>query len=145
MDTVSFEKHIIKNPVGKIYTRPIFGLGEIYEIMSVERTRKKFVSSYPESTILLSSNSTHSGRGVSLEQMNEYCVTQGIKVIASGYVDCPPWSSAPRHTERGMMKNKPLTSIAKLIFFFLIRLEFLWRNGKNSHMVYCLAKDETLC
>lgn len=123
------------------YQREIFGLGEIYELASAEYLRKKLLKKYNTGQLFLASNKTHSGRGVTLEDLVNYLTNQRLNIRKKGYLDSPPWSSAPLGKEKKKDYNKIIIYFVKLIFFILVRMEFLWRGEKRSHMVYVLIKE----
>ncbi|PIY97240.1 MAG: hypothetical protein COY66_00635 [Candidatus Kerfeldbacteria bacterium CG_4_10_14_0_8_um_filter_42_10] len=131
---------INKINLSQTYQREIFGLGEIYEIMSVERLRKKLSKKHHSGTLYLASNQQHGNRGMRLEELAEYLTSQNGLILEKGLVDSPPWNSAP--LEKGVKKqyNKLIIVVAKTIFYLLIRLEFLWRGQKKSHMVFGLVR-----
>ena len=132
-------KEIKKIDLSQAYQTEIFGLGEVYEIMSVERIRQKLRKKFPSGTLCLSSNIGHL-RGITLEEMTNQLTSEGFLVLEKGYADSPPWHSNPRGKENSRNYSPVITQISKIIFFFLVRLEFLQASAKNSHMIYCLIK-----
>ncbi|OGI17225.1 MAG: hypothetical protein A2Z52_01525 [Candidatus Moranbacteria bacterium RBG_19FT_COMBO_42_6] len=122
------------------YQTEIFGLGEVYEIMSIERLRKKLLKKYFAGKLFLSSNKKHSGRGMTLDDLKKYLYNK--KIVASGFVDCPPWPSAPLGHQERENYPYPIVLLAKSIFFILILFEPLWRNPQRSHMTYCFSKKD---
>lgn len=122
------------------YQRDIFGLGEIYEIRSVEKLKKRLFRKYHSGTLCLASNQQHGSRGISLDQLDSYLTSQNRAVLEKGFVDSPPWKSAPLEKEAKKHYNKLIITLAKIVFYFLIKLEFLWNGKSRSHMVYCLIK-----
>ena len=121
------------------YKAEIFGLGEVYEIMSVERIRKKLLAKFLNGTLCLSSNKNHL-RGMTLDDLVNQLTNDGFTILEKGYADSPFWQSKPRGKNNRRNYNPLIINISKIIFFFLIRMEFLRENPKHSHMIYCLVK-----
>lgn len=139
----------ISNGIRKInlkeeYTRPILGLGEIYEIMSVERKRKNLLRKFGQGEIFLAANKEHSGHGITLADLKNYLKSQGFNILDTGYIDSPPFASRPLSPDqkRFYADNLFINYFAKIIFWFLIWLEFLWQGPKKSHMVFGLVKKQ---
>jgi hypothetical protein len=122
------------------YKREVFGLGEIYEIMSVER-RRKLLGKYTKGTLYLSSNKNHSGLGMTIKELEDFLKSQRKTVLGCGFVDSPPWSSSPRNEENKSSYGKISIIAAKIIFWFLVHLEFFWEGPKKSHMIYLFSKQ----
>lgn len=140
MDLSKEVKKIIK--LDEEYDVAVFGLGEVYEIMSVEIIRKKLLKKYGSGTMYLASNKNHIQRGITLGEMKCALISSGNEVLAKGYADSPPWNSNPRGEDNKRRYNPFVVLAAKIIFFFLVRIEFLQAGPKHSHMIYCLAKDQ---
>lgn len=117
------------------YQREIFGLGEVYEIISVNFLRKKLLRKFKSGVLYLASNKNHS-----LRELKDLIHKGEELVIKEGYVDSPPWSSRPRGQENKKSYNWLIVFLAKIIFYFLVRFEFFWQNPKKSHMIYLLTK-----
>jgi hypothetical protein len=64
----------------------------------------------------------------------------GFTILEKGYADSPPWQSKPRGKDNRRNYSPLIINISKIIFFFLVRMEFLRENSRRSHMIYCLAK-----
>lgn len=124
------------------YDAEIFGLGEVYEIMSVERIRKGLQKKFQSGTLCLSPNKNHIQRGMTLDDLSSQLTDAGSTILARGYADSPPWQSKPRGKDNRRNYSPIIVSISKLIFFFLVRMEFLVRGPKNSHMIYCFVKNK---
>jgi hypothetical protein len=122
------------------YGREIFGLGEVYEIMSVENIRKSLLKKFSTGTLYLTANKSHIQRGLTLGDLENHLISSGFTILDKGYADSPPWQSKPRGKDNRRNYSPFSTSISKIIFFFLVRIEFLMKGPKNSHMVYCLVK-----
>ena len=60
---------IIKQDIQKRYECEILGFGEVFEIISVERIRKKLIRKHQDGVFYLSSNRDHSGRGFTKEEV----------------------------------------------------------------------------
>ncbi|PIS42621.1 MAG: hypothetical protein COT24_02375 [Candidatus Kerfeldbacteria bacterium CG08_land_8_20_14_0_20_40_16] len=133
---------INKISLSQSYQREIFGLGEVYEIMSVERLRKKLLKKHSYGTLYLASNQQHNNRGVVLEELAKQLAGQNYSILAKGFVDSPPWRSAPLEKEIKKSYNKLIIAAAKIIFYLLIKIEFLWQGRKKSHMVFGLVKKQ---
>lgn len=122
------------------YQREIFGLGEIYEIISVNHLRKKLLKKFKEGALCLASNKNHSSRGYNFYELEKRL--EEWKILKKGYVDSPPWGSQPRNEENKQSYNLFIVFLVKIIFNFLVRLEFLWQGPEKSHMIYCMVKNK---
>jgi hypothetical protein len=108
--------------------------------MSVERIRKKLQKKFRNGTLYLSSNKNHIQRGMTLKELEKRIADEGFQVSKKGYADSPPWQSAPRNSENRRNYNPFLVKISKIIFFFLVGMEFLRESPERSHMIYCFVK-----
>lgn len=127
---------IYKISLEEKYQPKIYGLGEIYEMVSVERERKRLKERFGSGILFLCPNRQHSGRGLTPEELITKVKKSGYQILESGFVDSPPWKSAP-----GKKKNWRLPiSWVEIIFKVLVILEFLWEGKKNSHLVYVLGR-----
>jgi hypothetical protein len=122
------------------YKVEIFGLGEVYEMMSVERIRKRLIGKFQSGTLYLSPNKSHIQRGMTLDDLMNQLADSGFQILDKGYADSPPCQSRPRDKDNRRNYSPLIVSVAKIIFFFLVRMEFLRENAKRSHMIYCLVK-----
>jgi hypothetical protein len=133
-------KKIIK--LDEKYDVSVFGLGEVYEMMSVERIRKKLLKKYGSGTLYLAPNKKHIQRGITLGEMKRALISSGSEFLAKGFADSPPWNSNPRGEDNKRNYSPFIVLIAKIIFFFLVRIEFLQAGPRHSHMIYCLVKGK---
>lgn len=124
------------------YQREIFGLGEIYEIMSVEQLRKRLWKKYGNGILFLASNKQHNKRGVNLNELKKHLQEQNLEIIKAGYVDSPPWASAPLSESTKKDYRKIIKIFAQIIFWFLIKVEFFWQRPLKSHMIYSMTKNK---
>lgn len=125
------------------YQPKIFGLGEVYEQISVERKRKRLKNEFGSETLFLCSNKNHSQRGLTLEDLKEKVRKQKYQVLANGFADSPPWKSQPRQAGKSLFLNYSLLVIlAKLFFRFLVIFEFLWQGKNASHLIYVLGRKK---
>jgi len=136
------DKYIYKMNLGDTYQPKVKGFGEIYEIESVKSLQKKLFRKYRGGSLFLSSNITHSGRGVSLKCLEKQVKSEKYRIIDSGYVDSPFWKSKPRDlNNKNPLVACPLAVfVSRMIAGFMINLEFIWKGEKRSHMVYVLGK-----
>ena len=95
------------------YTTEIKGFGEVYEVMSVERLRKKLLKRYGANYTL-------------------YLVSLRL----GGFVDCPPWNSKPRAKHRKL--SRVATTLARFIFAMILPLE----RFNKPHMMWMLQEDQ---
>jgi len=137
---MNFSKELKKINISETYQTEIFGLGEIYEIMSVENIRKKLLAKFSDGELYLASNYAHSKRGCALEELASYLEKQNITIIEQGFADSPPWNSKPLSGDSKKSYAKIIISLAKIIFFILVRIEFIWKGPAKSHMIYCLTQ-----
>lgn len=122
------QSQVIVHDITQKFTIPfegeIKGLGEVYEIMSVERLRKSLKKDY--------------GRGCLYLAPNSYWWNYLDR--RDGGVDCPPWKSKP-----GSGKGKPnflKTFLAKIIFWFLVRYEEWTEIFFVHHIAYKFEQIE---
>ena len=133
---------IVKQKLNQVYRPQIFGLGEIYEIASVEKRRKMLLREYPSGYLYLSSNKNHQGRGATLKELANFVSKISYqKIIMKGYVDSPPWISKPKDekSKSSYLKYPTVVFFAKMFFPLMVNLEFIWQGEKRSHMVYVFA------
>jgi hypothetical protein len=133
---------LIKLSIKNAYSRPIFGLGEIYEIGSVNWKRLILKNKFGDGTMYLASNKDHSGRGVSLDELKKVVKSESKTILDYGYVDCPPWSSEPRGEANinRVIYNKKMVFLVKIVFQSLFLFEFIFANSRKAHMIYVLAQ-----
>ncbi len=137
---------IIRLEVKDPYTCEVKGFGEIFEIKSVERIRKRLKRKYSEGMLFLSSNKAHSGRGFTRDELERTIREQGMEVAESGYADAPPWRSDPM--QEGEMSSKMsipvLPVLIPLLFTLWIPLfEGFYRKPKKAHVAWAFGvKDE---
>lgn len=128
------------------YQREILGLGEIYEILSVNRKRLLLKKKFKQGRLFLASNKDHGGRGFSLTEIKKKVISHypQKKILDAGYVDCPPWVSTPRELGKRnkIIYNKSIVFLAKAIFNFLIFFEPFLAKPKTAHMVYVLGRKK---
>lgn len=114
-------------PINEPYSTEILGLGEIYEIMSVERLRKSLLKEYKVGILYLAE----------LNNLNTVFITPNTEILQCGYVDRPPWRS--KRKENGSTPSGLKLLLAKLIFRLLLPLE----RFNKPHMIYFLvSKNE---
>jgi len=131
---------IIELNLNDTYYTEIFGFGEVYEIVSVERLRKKLKKKYKTGKILLTSNRNHSDKGLTLEELIDYAKSKNLQIIEFGYVDCPPWQSKKRTKCGTITRNPIIITLAKIVFYFISLLEDITVSKYRAHMVYVFCK-----
>ncbi len=123
------------------YEPEIIGLGEIYEKMSVFHLQKKLRKKYKDGVLFLSSNKDHRGKGFTLDELKFQIKSKGYQILYFGYVDSPPWASYKVKSDKKSPYLKSwIIILAKLLFWFLIQIEFIWQGKRSSHMVVCLGR-----
>ncbi len=122
------------------YQAEILGLGEVYEIMSVEKIRKRLAKKYTDGELYLASNKSHSDRGLTLVELSLYLENQGITVRQQGYTDSPPWLSKPLTKAEKKSYSPIILFLAKTIFVFILPMEFIWQGSRRSHMIFCFSQ-----
>lgn len=128
--------NFIKLPLCKKYTTNIMGLGELYEIRSINKLRRRLSKIHSEGILfLLPCNN--------LSRNDIFCFEkklrrENMKIVEKGFVDCPPWDSNPRKEPSFILKYKFLIRFLFIIIIFLINFEFLWK--KKGHMIYFLTQ-----
>jgi hypothetical protein len=130
---------IITQDVCTRYNCEILGFGEIFEIKSVERIRKRLLKKYKNGILYLSSNKDHSGRGFTREEIEQKVRDDGLEILESGYADAPPWKSDP--LESGQQSSKMgipiLSKLVPLIFILWIPLfEQFYRKRRKAHIAW---------
>lgn len=133
-------REIKKIDLSETYQTEVLGLGEIYEIMSVERLRKKLLKTFTFGDLYLVSSYSHSKRGLTGKEFISELKGKNIIIWEKGFVDSPPWNSSPLSLDEKKCYGKTTIFFAKFIFFILIYLEFFWRGPRKSHMLYCFSK-----
>lgn len=120
------------------YVTAILGLGEVYEMMSVNRLRKKLLREYEGGVLIVASNADHRAGGVSREELTEIAQVEGKPILGTGFVDTFPIPSAPRAagSERAWCRWPGVIFLARVIFWFLLWLEPLLAGPRRSHMRY---------
>jgi hypothetical protein len=124
------------------YRTQISGLGEIYEVMSVERIRRKLKNKYSGATLYLASNKYHGGQGLTLNELENNLLKENKKILKKGYADSPPWRSSPLAIGQAKKYSPIIIFAGKIIFWFLIHAEFIWQGQGASHMVFVLAENK---
>ncbi|MDP8314633.1 MAG: hypothetical protein RAP70_06110 [Candidatus Celaenobacter antarcticus] len=130
---------IIKQDVNQRYECEILGFGEIFEIKSVERIRKRLMKKYKDGVLYLSSNKDHSGKGFTREEVESAVRNDGLQLLESGYADAPPWKSDPLETgqKSSKMKIPILSKLAPLLFVMWIPVfEQFYRKRRKAHVVW---------
>ena len=90
-------------------------------------------------------------KSLSLEELKLLGRKAGLELVNSGYIDCPPWPAGaclPRSEGESTKEPTYLKVVKKILTKLtpsLSKLDFrypsLWRK-LNSHMVYCIFKNE---
>jgi hypothetical protein len=134
-------KGILKIDLQEKYTCDIHGLGEIYEIISVEFIRCRLKKLYGHGTLYLCSNKIHSGKGFSFNDLADAAKRDGHDVISQGLVDCPPWKSAEITMGISKKMRFPFSVIiSKIIFTIWIPLfEHRYSSIQRAHALYLLG------
>lgn len=138
-------KGIVRQEINDDYTCRIFGLGELFEIVSVNYVLKKLRRRYKSGMIYLASNKSHSGRGFTLKDLEEEIEKDGLKLVSSGFADAPPWKSNPREGENQSFTIRVLVlpQFAKVLFHVWIPLcERFYRNEHRAHIVWAFGKED---
>ncbi len=134
---------VIELPLDKKYECEIFGLGEIFEIVSIENLRKKLKKQYRVGVLFLHSNKDHSGRGLSLEELCEEAKKRDYTVVQSGFADAPPWKSSPASEVTDKKKIPFSVPISYFLFSIWIPLmERFYRKKDIAHVVYCFGQKK---
>jgi hypothetical protein len=121
------------------------GLGELFEIVSVNYVLKKLRQRYKSGMIYLASNRVHSGRGFTRQALEEEIEKDGLKLVSSGFADAPPWRSNPKDNEsKSLTIRIPfLPQFAKILFHIWIPLyERFYRNEKRAHIVWAFGQED---
>ncbi len=122
------------------YEPKILGLGEVYEQISVESQRKKLKNKFGSGKMFLCANKEHSGRGLSLKELEKQVRKKGYQILDVGLVDSPPWPSKKISQPKSWLKNPLIINLARILFYILIYFEPFCKSEKCSHMVYVLGK-----
>ncbi len=133
---------IEKLNINNKYCCEIKGFGEIFEIKSIERIRKRLKNKHGEGLLYLASNKDHSGRGFIKEEVENHLQTDDLKLIASGYADAPPWKSKPLQSgeKSNVIQNPLLSAIIPILFSIWIPLfEKKSKKRKKAHVVWAFG------
>ncbi|MAG39303.1 hypothetical protein CMO90_04425 [Candidatus Woesearchaeota archaeon] len=106
------------------YETKIYGLGEVYEIISIEKLRKKLLKKYVYGILVLSDKNI------------DY-----KKPLLKGTIDNPPWKSNKINKEKWTVKIWPIKVTAKVLFHIMVFFE-IFRKQKKAHMKYVFYQDE---
>ena len=133
---------IIKQDVHQKYDCEILGFGEIFEIKSVERIRKKLIRKHQDGVFYLSSNRDHSGRGFTKEEVENALLKDELELLESGYADAPPSKSDPLESgqKSSKMKNAAVSKMVPVLFYLWIPLfEKYYRKRRKAHVVWAFG------
>jgi len=133
---------IIKQDVHQKYDCKILGFGEIFEIKSVERIRKKLIRKHQDGVLYLSSNKDHSGRGFTREELEKAIKNDDLELMESGFADAPPWKSDPLETgqQSSKMSIPILSKLAPILFVLWIPVfEKFYRKRRKAHVVWAFG------
>ncbi len=134
---------IYKLSLEQKYRPKIYGLGEIYEQISVERKRKRLRERFGSGILFLCPNKNHSGQGLSPKELKKKVREQQYQVLASGFVDSPLWKSKPGQVGKSpFLGYSLLVILAKLVFRILVIFEFIWQGQNTSHLIYVLGRKK---
>jgi len=133
---------ILKQKASQEYTCEIKGLGEVFEIISIELLRKSLKTKYGTGMLYLSSNYGHSQRGFQKEDLEAEIIKDGLNLIRSGYADAPPWNSNPNEEEvKGIAVNPLMVSFSKLLFYIWIPIfERFYRTRTRAHVTWAYGQ-----
>jgi len=120
------------------YAPQVKGLGELYEIRSVNRLKRRLLRRCPEGVLFLAAR-----RGLTCEACR--CLEEKIRrdacvIVEKGLVDAPPWPSRPRKAPSLAVRQKWLMSLAGPLLGVLVNFEFLWR--RKAHMAYYCVRRQ---
>jgi len=135
------QHHVKMLDIHTEYHTEILGLGEIYEILSVERLRNRLKRKYGNGVLFLSSNKDHSGRGMNIDELINYVKQMGFDALEFGYVDAPPWRSKRRAKPRKMVNKSLVLTLAKIILKPLVYLEPFIISKHKAHMLYVFSRN----
>ena len=133
---------IIKQDIRQCYECEVLGFGEVFEIISVERIRKRLLRKYGDGQLYLSSNKDHSGRGFTKEEVEKTIINDELELLDSGYADAPPWKSDPLESGQTSpkMKNKVVSKMVPVLFHVWIPLlERYYRKRRRAHVVWAFG------
>lgn len=133
---------IIELNINEVYKTKILGYGEVYEMISVEKKRKKILRKNKEGILFLASNKDHSQKGYTLEDLSTKVSKKGFQILKKGYVDSPPWQSKPCLGEGKKLDCAIKNFSSILCLKFLVLFEGLWSGKKKSHMVYVFGNKK---
>lgn len=133
---VATSRDFIELPLNNRYTTDIRGIGELYEIISVNKLRKRLLKTYSKGILFLLPRGSMSMKGLSYFERKIEIGNR--KIIEKGFVDCPPWRSNPKEGDNDVVRHKFLKWLSIILIHFLINFEFLWR--KRGHIVYFLIQ-----
>ncbi|KQC11925.1 MAG: hypothetical protein APR54_10375 [Candidatus Cloacimonas sp. SDB] len=132
---------ILKLNLSEIYTCEIKGLGEVFEIVSIETLRKSLLTKYKHGVLFLASNSDHSGRGFTKEDLEAAIIKDKLQLTSSGYADAPPWKSNPKEeADKGLAYNKLIIRLAEILFkLWIPAFERFYRTRNKAHVTWALG------
>ena len=113
------------------YDIPVHGIGEIYEIKSVEKLRKRLLREYYSGLLILIPNIIILDTSENTEYLDNI-------TTEFGYTDCPLWSSKPKPD--GSPPNKLVQILLKPVIYILVLLEGAFPTQATPHIKYLFIK-----
>lgn len=138
-------KGIVKQKINEDYTCQVWGLGELFEIVSVNYVLRKLRQRYKSGMIYLASNKTHSGRGFTRRALEAEIKKNGLSLVSSGFADAPPWKSNPKEGGKQSitMRILFLPWLANALFHIWMPLcERMYRNENRAHIVWAFGQED---
>lgn len=126
------------------YEIPLYGLGDLYEQMSVNHLRRRLLALAKGGTLFLVSNADHTpGNGLTRDELIELAKSEGKLIIDEGFTDTfilPAVQYAPGGPSP-YLRSRLVANLARLLFLLLVRLEPVFAGPKRSHMRYVLVGE----
>lgn len=133
---------IVKLDLHQKYQPEIFGFGEVYEQISVEKKRKNLEKKFAAGSLFLCANKQQADRGMTLKELITKVKSKDYQILSCGFLDSPWWSSCPRRDKSFFIALPLLIVLAQLIFRILVFFEFLCQGEKKAHLVYVLGRKK---
>jgi len=132
---------ILKLNLSEEYRCKVKGLGEVFEIVSIEILRKSLLKKNGSGMLYLSSNYDHSKRGYTRADLEKEIRTDDLKLVCSGYADAPPWNSDPNEeNEKGFAYNKFVIFLSEFLFNIWIPFfERFYRTPEKAHVTWAFG------
>lgn len=131
MTNTTIKQFPIDKPFNIPFDGVIRGYGEIYEMISVERIRRKMLKRYGSKV-----------KFYLMEELTLHFIDED-RFIEVGEVDNPPWKCLPRSIGNYKRINPLFMALSVAIFKVMVLFESpIWSRFYKPHLYYCVMKND---